>query len=591
MSLPLIYLSFANDPNAPLPALTREHDSIRELLMDGVNDQCFQLYPEPFATIEKVADGLSSFKDRVHIFHFGGHAGGRQLILTDQEANSDGIASMLAQQKNLKLVFLNGCSTLGQVKLLLELGAPAVIATSAPINDEKAVDFARQFYLALAKKHNIQEAFQQAAAFVQASGRDAPKIHRDVVFEDVGAEEDALAWGLYTQEKNVEALQWKLPTESRKQIIIQGASSRHSTSRAPVNEHLTQVLLDALAQYDRKLRYAKRDREEGEDLDLREVRLDIMNSLPAPIGEQVRKLFAADPESQASRMDEVSETRLAQLVKTYNITIELLAYITMAQLWDECHKRPDLKIPPDCLDHLQAYFSLQPQSLPTYTFVPLIRSIRLFFEEQQIPLFIEEIGALKDQLTEGSVFYQAIHFLESLKQKLYTDGQAIAAGELEGYCVQAEEQLAIVLSNLGFLVKYKLATVKNIDLIKRRHALPQYRHALVQLDKVTAGYLDQDKVFEKFTDNKSVLFLKSQKDVEEYLNLSPFIIDENAFTGDDKSKLFFFTHYDRAAESYHYKFAYIEEDHLQANAQHLPELTELFDNFSQHIFGKSLNAL
>ena len=31
----------------------------------------------------------------------------------------------------------------------------------------------------------------QAAAFVQASGRDAPKIHRDVVFEDMGAEEDA----------------------------------------------------------------------------------------------------------------------------------------------------------------------------------------------------------------------------------------------------------------------------------------------------------------------------------------------------------------------------------------------------------------
>ena len=116
MSLPVIYLAFANDPNSPLAALTREHDSIRELLMDGVNNQYFQLYPEPFATIEKVASGLSSFKDRVHIFHFGGHAGGRQLILTDQEANSDGIASLLAMQKNLKLVFLNGCSTKGQAR-------------------------------------------------------------------------------------------------------------------------------------------------------------------------------------------------------------------------------------------------------------------------------------------------------------------------------------------------------------------------------------------------------------------------------------------------------------------------------------------
>ena len=174
MSLPLIYLAFANDLSSPLEALTREHDSIRELLMEGVNNQCYQLYPEPFATIEKVASGLAAFKDRVHLFHFGGHAGGRQLILTGQVANSDGIANMLAQQKNLKLVFLNGCSTSEQVRLLLELGVPAVIATSAPIDDERAVSFARQFYLALANRHSIGEGFRQAS------------VHKRAVAEEIG---------------------------------------------------------------------------------------------------------------------------------------------------------------------------------------------------------------------------------------------------------------------------------------------------------------------------------------------------------------------------------------------------------------------
>ena len=331
MSLPLIYLAFANDLSSPLEALTREHDSIRELLMEGVNNQCYQLYPEPFATIEKVASGLAAFKDRVHLFHFGGHAGGRQLILTGQVANSDGIANMLAQQKNLKLVFLNGCSTSEQVRLLLELGVPAVIATSAPIDDERAVSFARQFYLALANRHSIGEGFRQASAFIQASGNEAPKVHRGIVFDEAAAEE-TLPWGLYTREEHPEALSWKLPVESHKEIIIQGASNRYNISRVPINEHLTQVLLDTLAKYDRKLRYTKSDMEEGEEVDIREVRLDIMNSLPAPIGEQIRKLFAAGPESQGAKMDQISEERLAQLVKTYNTITELLAFIVMAQL-------------------------------------------------------------------------------------------------------------------------------------------------------------------------------------------------------------------------------------------------------------------
>ena len=591
MSLPVIYLAFANDPNSPLAALTREHDSIRELLMDGVNNQYFQLYPEPFATIEKVASGLSSFKDRVHIFHFGGHAGGRQLILTDQEANSDGIASLLAMQKNLKLVFLNGCSTKGQVRLLLDIGVPAVIATSVPINDEKAVNFARQFYLALAKKHSIEEAFRQASAFNQASGMDAPQVHRGIDIDGVEAGKETLPWGLYTQEKSVEALHWKLPAESHKEIVIQGASSRYNTSHAPVNEHLTQVMLDTLAQYDRKLRYTKTDMEEGEDIDIREVRLDIMNSLPAPIGEQIRRLFAADPESQAAKMDQVSEERLSQLVKTYNTITELLAYIMMAQLWDERHRNPETAIPPNCLSQLQAYFSLQAQDLKTYNFIPLIRSIRLFFDSQQISYFIEEIKGLKEQLTEGSLFMAALGFMEQMKEKLYNNGQGIPSGEIEDFCVQAEEQLALIFRHLAFLAKYKLATIKNIDLIKRRHSPPQYRHFLVQLDKVTAGYLDQEKTFEQFTDNQSVIILKSNKDVAEYLNLSPFVIDENAFTGDDKSKLFFFTHYDRATETYHYKFAYMEEDRLQANARQFTELSEQFSHFIHTIFGKSINDL
>ncbi|MEZ4471740.1 MAG: hypothetical protein R3F60_13265 [bacterium] len=42
---------------------------------------------------------------------------------------------MLSSQPGLQLVFLNGCSTEAQVRRLLDLGVPAVIATNRAIDD------------------------------------------------------------------------------------------------------------------------------------------------------------------------------------------------------------------------------------------------------------------------------------------------------------------------------------------------------------------------------------------------------------------------------------------------------------------------
>ena len=44
------------------------------------------------------------------------------------------------------------------IKGLLEAGVPAVIATSVPIEDRKAMEFAEQFYAALANRRTIEQA-------------------------------------------------------------------------------------------------------------------------------------------------------------------------------------------------------------------------------------------------------------------------------------------------------------------------------------------------------------------------------------------------------------------------------------------------
>jgi CHAT domain-containing protein len=107
---------------------------------------------------------------QVQIFHYGGHANGSALQLEQgagnaQVASSTGLAQLLGQQTELKLVFLNGCATQGQVELLLKSGVKAVIATSVPINDMMAVEFAEQFYQSLTNQASIAHSFTTARAF------------------------------------------------------------------------------------------------------------------------------------------------------------------------------------------------------------------------------------------------------------------------------------------------------------------------------------------------------------------------------------------------------------------------------------------
>ena len=127
--VPVIFLAFADDKDDHLPLLQQEAEDIYRELNPLQNRQHIQVYRDQHADVKKIYHYLTDYKGRVAIFHFAGHASSHQLRFEGQDADANGIAELLAQQKGLKLVFLNGCSTRKQVNYLLELGIPAVIAT------------------------------------------------------------------------------------------------------------------------------------------------------------------------------------------------------------------------------------------------------------------------------------------------------------------------------------------------------------------------------------------------------------------------------------------------------------------------------
>lgn len=145
----VLCLAFANDRANPLPILQDEDNNLNRILAPRQLKQHYILIRDSYASITSVTNTIAQSKDQLRIFLYSGHAGRDKLLLEGQAANAEGIAYLLGQCPNLQLVFLNGCSTKGQVYSLLQKGIPVVIATSAPVEDKKANEFSSRFFQAL----------------------------------------------------------------------------------------------------------------------------------------------------------------------------------------------------------------------------------------------------------------------------------------------------------------------------------------------------------------------------------------------------------------------------------------------------------
>lgn len=196
---PILNFAFANNDRQPLTNLSQESDSIVQLLASFEQKGQIILHREQQATIDNVSDFLTRNNNPMTLFHYGGHADSENLFLQGATAQAKGIAYQLAQQKSLKLVFLNGCSTRQQVQSLLDLGIAAVIATAVPVNDKSATVFAIDFYTAIAANHSIEVAFEKAAAIVMTKTDRHPRIYRGLG----RVKGPKLPWGLYTLDENI----------------------------------------------------------------------------------------------------------------------------------------------------------------------------------------------------------------------------------------------------------------------------------------------------------------------------------------------------------------------------------------------------
>ena len=547
MTTPVVLLAFANDQDDHLENLVRERKSIAEALR-GYEDQRFlRLQVEPNAGIDDLFGLFDRFADQVAIFHYAGHADGAALKLevaggASETAHAGGLAQMLGLSKALKLVFLNGCATHDQVKALLDQGVKAVIATAVPINDTMATEFAQQFYETLGSGKSIRQSFDAARAKIASRYGDQREIgeFRSISFGGKAETVDAaLTWGLYTQPNDDDTLDWVLPQQADNQVIIRGAALTQSAGVA-VNDGLIQTLFNAIAPFSMEVGMLLELSKKTNRTDLRTVRQQIIDSYPSPVGEQLRKLFASNA---------IDVQRLRQLVVTYESLTKLFAFAMLSQYWNVRFDNPALKIDDSQRTAIDAFMKIDAASEPAFDYLSLILTIETVLTANDIPAFMKECSGLAAALSDGPG-NTARAFMNEMRSEL---AKGTPPGdEVESFCVQAETHLGEILKNLAFLVGYKLATIKGIAIRKTRHKPAEFRHRQVLLDRVTAGFIDSDEVRTAFTDNESVILLKDLQDVSQYLNLTPFIIDQNALTGNESTKLYFYQFTDQGGGACHY---------------------------------------
>jgi hypothetical protein len=555
--LPVIFLAFANDASRPLDNLVREHRELEKLLLSR-NNRDFSVQFDPYATIDTVSQKLRTFQGGVAVFHFSGHAWKDRLTLTDQDAFAEGLAMQMKNQKSLGLVFLNGCGTDGHVEGLLNMGVPAVIATDNTVPDEQAADFAIEFYRNLAVPYaTIEEAFEEAKAFLAFKYQQAKPVMRGALAFKEARKKGELLWGLYTQDDDSAAKKWYLPVQ---EVLVQEIPQP--------NEHLVNELFKAWVDKSPEIKdlIAEKKRK-NEKVNFEDKRFAVLNSLPSPISEQLRKLMAPTGEETKAGFDKHGMQRLLQMLVAYNTSMELMTFVMLAQLWQEVKAGNIQRLPSDVEAKMREFFHRSFFRVPGqellvdgFFYIRLIRGVREMLDEKKIAYFVSELADLRKFFEENGTFRHASDFFESLKKRLVN--RLPAPSEAIQLCVAGERYLTNFFEPMSFWANYKLLSIANIDLMKLRHyKSPNYKHWYFPLDYMTTGAQQEkkDRTYEQFSDCKSVIIVKSLETVPDNLNLSPFIIDQNSYEANaEKSKLLFFKSMSSTASSWQFRYNFVK---------------------------------
>ncbi len=524
----IVLLTFANDRSAYLEQLKEESRTIFQTLSPLEERGAIKLIREENAETRDLINHISRHGNDILVFHFGGHADDETLHFESEAGHAEGLAELLGKLPNLKLVFLNGCSTRGQVTRLLDEGVPAVIATQSPIDDNKARTFAEIFYHNLAHQGSIRRAFELARAGLltrfsnmPADGLKLVPVSRGVKLPEAEGG-DSIPWGLFYLQEKEELLDWTLPSHRVRN------EEQESTFRP--NEFLKyvpQAMAEASDTFAQRLKETSSEREA--------LKL-MVEHFPWNIGSQVARLVGLQPPLSAPTPE-----RLEQILSTFLACKQFIYFVTLSELWQEV----DAHNPDAVREELHQVFNLTRENAMSFDFLGSSTRLQQHMEAMNVSYFVPELKGLAADLEPASAGGVAQSYLDSVMDRYLKSGAQAFENDLTTVCSEAEKYLSVWLYRLAFLADYWMVTVRDIKIERPRHREATFKHKVGRLNAFTEnllGLYEEPRKFSKFFFDNCVILFKDLSEARECLVLTPFYIDKNAYVADRPPQMQLFTY-------------------------------------------------
>ncbi|MFN0217002.1 MAG: CHAT domain-containing protein [Saprospiraceae bacterium] len=523
MPVTLLLLT-ANDTTNPLPLLTREGKDIQRLL-NSIPRKSYEVVLSPESGTADIVNELNVPGRQVEVLHYAGHANSTQLQLTDVDADATALADKLRSAGTIKLIFINGCASQGQVQFFHNAGIPFVIATTRPVDDMQAFWVATQFYQYLSLGRTLKQAFAEVVIDARLQQKGVDLATRGLALRG-GAESDGLPWGLYLA-PGAENEDYSLPFSARSSPIDQAVS--HT------------VFLDTLI-------YALEKTEAQAFASIRRL-AETMRRSPVPDGKKLAELTKALPFTLGVRIrqitfkaEETSDEYYRELLYDYCILFETLLHhvvsILSAQLWQ--HKVEVFQHPPPekmaILDFWRQNRLLQP---PQDYALQIDRMLAWANAAKvTLPFSPRDVNSLLEHL-HSEDFEAAADFFHRQKM-LHRQRVRLAEAESLETCYYAQQHIGKCFQALHFVATSAMASVRGVNVVNFRHVPLEIDNmvSLLTLSEFYPTVLSDKSDKKRMLENKSVLIYPASNgeledifEVADPLSLFPFVIDRNVFTG------------------------------------------------------------
>lgn len=545
---PVALFLFSNDLSRFLPAVEKERKIIEEALEHLADTNRLKVVARSSVSVQEAFRLFNRYQGRIILFHFAGHAEGQGLqfnkTFTDNELGRtvglEGLFRREAAEGRLQLVFLNGCYTNAQLKLLRAAEVPSIIATHHAADDLKAVAFARQFYRFFANADleepfdetspTLEEAFKYALASLKAIHPvDSRQVERGIAF-NFSEEMSGQPWVLESINPS-----WRLPFDVAEE-------------NKPYNELLAQNLITAIQPYsqDAQKFLAKAGKVAGWESIKRysdKAKDIIAYSYVGVLGIQLRKLVAIGKEPFSENKQ---RKYLANCLLTARRALQLLCFALLSKLWD--HQKENYHAlseeQHDCiLNFFEDEFELDIQG-----YVDLLKTLFSFFSQRHLSFPLAELQDFAPYLQTESPFLKACWKLQQANALL--DRPQAQPSD----CFMAERQLVCILAALNFLADYKMVSIKSISYEEMRNSPPHYLHNYAALGIDSKFNINTERVnyVDAPINTDAILLFKGR--YQQSINLFPFIIDVNALTFEGGAKVCFYSCQDLADGSLNFRF-------------------------------------